>query len=214
MTFRLTLLAAVALFASGCDGFSDFVDDPVGDFALKLNVRDAAIPLGDGLTARVTPERPSLVEETVDLDLDIESIERITDLRIRPEDLRFTPSADGAAEARMSGQTGTVSGFVGFNYPITNKFLELLSFDVVITDGEVSSITLSSQRYANRFIAVLEGYGYEAGDYSSFEEARQAAVDILSDYHQLDFVLVVETTGTLSGDLSLDQIEFDGVVTP
>ena len=102
--YSLLALAALTLSATGCDGFSDFVDDPLGDFALQVRVTDAELPLGsDGITVGVREGQETVTEGTVTIPNDFGRIDRIESLTIRAEDMLFTQTAARTARGGSGG---------------------------------------------------------------------------------------------------------------
>ena len=144
---RFVALAALAVSATGCDGFSDFVDDPLGDFELTVRVPDAELDLGAGLSVVVSPDAPSTDSGTVPLSLDVERIERIESLSILASDMSFQASTAPRTARGASAPSGvlrvtvTVSG--GGAGPVS------VTEDVTITDGAVTSgIRVPDSTYA------------------------------------------------------------------
>ena len=207
------LLLALAL--TGCDGFSDFVDDPVGDFAVKIAVRDAEVPLGDGVTAAVTAGQPTLTRQTVAMDLDVQFVDEIQDLRIRPQDIRFTPDPARVAARGVSDATGTLSANVGAVLQAT--YYPLLAGTVTLEDGVVTDVDLEG-------FVFFEGQALQAvesalGAVDTSMSAEDAAAAIAEGWSSamdpsMELVVGLSTTGTVTGSITLDQIQYDGVVTP
>ena len=126
----MRLLLACAVLLCGCDGFSDFVDDPLGDFQLQLQVTDARIDLGDAVRVPVFPGEPRLIESVVTPGLDIRSVDEIQAITLLPAAFSFEAPrpASGTVRALLA-----VDGYPVPGTPVT----------VEITDGAVTAVTPS-----------------------------------------------------------------------
>ncbi len=182
-------LVAFALSAAGCDGFSDFVDDPLGDFELQVRVTDAELPFGgDGIAVGVRPGEDTTVEGTVAIENDFGRVDEIESLEIRAEDMAFvadpTPNGRGAAapsgairvEVRLYDAAGTstliteihtieiVEGRVASSIPISDSDLRLLAiiFNTGYLNYSVTASVVRTEDPAQPLSGTFSIYGYTA----------------------------------------------------
>ena len=161
-TLSALALVAFALSATGCDGFSDFVDDPLGDFELQVRITDAEIPLGDdGISVGVRPGEETTVEGSIDIEKDFGRVDVIESLEIRAEDMVFTADAtpNGRGMAAPSGVIRLGLEFRGGSgtrpFPVVRdievvegRIVTDIVLDQQVVDMSVNLINQGSVRYS------------------------------------------------------------------
>ena len=211
------LLALLAVGSTGCDGFSDFVDDPVGDFEVQLQVSDVEYDLG--VSVDVAAGEPQIEAFTIDEQLDVEVVQSISDIRIRPQDLVYTPSAERSEVATRgtAAASGTISAMLGIKYS-SGVYVPMLSATATVEGGQVTSVETIPFSFTSygQVQTIVESMGYQFDTSMTVDEAQAQVVAALNEAFAgfYDFVITTSTTGDLDGSLSLDQFEFDGIVTP
>lgn len=133
MRRSFTLVTVSILVSSlawaGCDGFSEFVEDPLGDFAVQLRIPDARFAL-DGLSVPVAPDRSLAFSSTERPDFGT-TIDELISVTLDPSQVSFVPFFDGATPSGSFAFYGFIDGVPLPNSPIT----------VTVTDGAVSDLT-------------------------------------------------------------------------
>lgn len=207
----------LALFALvGCD-----VTDPLEDVELRVDISDAPVDISASAgTLTVLAGTATAAGGTVTNDTDIDRIENLEAITIRPAYLTFTPAAASVADdAPIAAQTGTLSLYA-FIAGVPLPCDPALPINVTIEDDVVTAVTPQRCEIGGATIdaATIEAFiaslppgaialtaGWENFTVNQVVDAINAALASSS----IDISIGVTATGDLDGTLRLSQITFD-----
>lgn len=223
---RLTAFACSLVFlaaTTGCDGFGDFVDDPLGDFVVQLQLTDVTIDLGDPFELPILSGEPRAIERSVATNLDVQSVDDLVELALNPSAISFSavPALPGLAPA-----SGTVRLYALIDgYPLPGAPIR-----IEIVDGEVASVspnrfataqsTLDSAQVDAFFASVAPDARPFVAAYQSLsvDQVRsQIAAALSSSPVRLAFGTDVESasqTNPLAGTLTIASLDISALITP
>ncbi len=213
----LTALALVSSLAwAGCDGFSEFVDDPLGDFSVQLDIPDARFEL-DGLTVPVAPDRPLAFTVTERTDFGDAAIDGLSAIRLNRDAFSFDPFFDGA----------TPSGSFAFYMFIDGVPLPNAPLTVTVRNGAVSDVTpteatAASQVDLEKVTALAQATGTEIAPDLAGLSGEQILDRIRASLSTPRVKVAVATEpldggpmdDPLLGGITLSEIRVDVLITP
>ncbi len=219
MTNHSPLLRSAAvglafLGLGGCD-----VTDPLKDVELHVDLSEAPveIPASFG-TVAVTAGQATVTNGTVSNDTDIDRIENLKAITLRPSYLTFTPNDLGGAAGNLVplAQTGSVSLFVFFDgVPVPGTPVVVTIQDDVVTAVSPQRIEIAGATIdvstIQAFLASLGGVEVRLVDGWETMTVDQVVARIngaLVSY-SVPISIGVTATGDLDGTLRLSQISFD-----
>ena len=207
------LLACTLFLLSACD-----FTDPLKDVDLILKAERVPIELkGDKGALTVESGQTTLKKTTFTNDLDVKSIDELKQVQIKPEYFTFTPAAGKTSEV----YNGTVRIFVFLDgQPVTLGEPILVTVeDSRVTDVTPKSIEIEGNEINRQAIEdAIDNLPEESRP--DLEAWKELTVDEVID--ELEKVLaresfpltfVVETTGNLSGTITVNQIDIDVLLT-
>lgn len=216
---RPAALCVALLGLAACD-----ITNPLEDVDLILDIDSApvAIPASLG-TIQVSPNSPRANSGTATNDSDIDHIEELHSITIKPSFLTFTPasaSANGNG-ARMAAaeQDGTIRIFLFLGLvPVPGTPVVVTVQNGAVTDVDPQEIQIGSATIdaasVSSFIESLP-----ADSRPELDGWQSMTVDEVVDQINaslasgtIPFAFGVETTGDLSGTLRLSELEFDAQV--
>lgn len=129
---RWLCLPLLALGLAACDVSTD-----LDDLDVILQVDDLPVDLGAGITAQVRPGEPTVATADVPTDFDVESIDELDAITLRPGMFTFTAAAARGGAGGAAAPSGTITGYVfvgGVPVPGTPVTL-------TVTDGTVTAVS-------------------------------------------------------------------------
>lgn len=222
---RSSLLVGALLFSSGCDGFGDFVDDPLGDFELQLQITDAEVDLGTALRVAVGPDQPAAVRSTIPSNLNVQTINQLQSISLDPSFFTFTAPAGRSGPGAPSGTIGVALFVDGYPVPGAAPLV------ITITDGAVTGLSTTRIAQATSTLTpaeitalvnrIPEGQRPTLADYQSLtitEVIEQIRASLSGS--SIPYTLAVEILSStnpdapLTGDLQLSRLNVSAIVTP
>lgn len=216
---RPAALCVAFLGLAACD-----ITNPLEDVDLLLDIDSApvAIPASLG-TIQVSPNSPRANSGTATNDSDIDRIEELRSITIKPSSLTFTPASGAAtgsaARTIAADQDGTIRVFLFLgDVPVPGTPIVVTVQDGAVTgvnpqEIQIGSATIDASSVSSFIESLPAGSRPDLDDWESMtvdEVVDQINASLASG--SIPFAFGVETTGDVSGTLRLSEIEFDAQV--